>query len=256
PTARKRCDALRQPAREGAALSADRWRPATREERIIAASAGAPDRHFARAPADVLSVCPTNPPGIHFRTLATLSDDAANVSNINELDRDTFVPRHIGPNAAEVEEMLAELGYGSLDELIDATIPADIRLGRPLDLPEPRTEAEVLAEIHALASQNRVLRSYLGMGYYDTILPPVIQRNILENPGWYTAYTPYQAEIAQGRLEALLNFQTMVSDLTALPISNASLLDEATGAAEAMTMSWASHGSDQRNTYFVSEDCH
>src|SRR5690606_2957783 len=123
-------------------------------------------------------------------------------------------------------------------------------------LPEPFSELELERHMKRLGSKNKTFKSYIGMGYYDTILPPVIQRNILENPGWYTAYTPYQAEIAQGRLEALLNFQTMVSDLTALPISNASLLDEATGAAEAMTMSWASHGSDQRNTYFVSEDCH
>src|SRR5690606_23414036 len=118
------------------------------------------------------------------------------------------------------------------------------------------TEAEVLAEARSIAARNRILRSCIGMGYYDCITPPVILRNVLENPGWYTAYTPYQAEIAQGRLEALLNFQTMVIDLTGLPIANASLLDEATGAAEAMAMSYAAKGSDQKNTFFVSADCH
>ncbi|MEX2582872.1 MAG: aminomethyl-transferring glycine dehydrogenase [Gemmatimonadota bacterium] len=171
-------------------------------------------------------------------------------------DSRTFVPRHIGPNQTEVDEMLGELGYGSLDELIDVTIPGDIRMHRPLDLPGARTEAEVLGEIREIASKNRPYRSYIGMGYNDTITPPVILRNVLENPGWYTAYTPYQAEIAQGRLEALLNFQTVVIDLTGLPIANASLLDEATGAAEAMAMSYAAAGSDDRNTFLVSTDCH
>ena len=172
------------------------------------------------------------------------------------LDSDTFVPRHIGPNPEEVAEMLEALGHSSLDELIDATVPADIRIARPLVLPRARTELEVLAEIRGMASLNKVFRSYIGTGYYDTVTPPVIQRNILENPGWYTAYTPYQAEIAQGRLEALLNYQTVVVDLTGLPIANASLLDEATGAAEAMAMSYAAKGSDSRNTFFISASCH
>jgi len=172
------------------------------------------------------------------------------------LDGRSFVPRHIGPSSSEVEDMLSTLGHRSLDELIDKTIPADIRLDRKLDLPPPSTEAEVLAEARSIAARNRILRSCIGMGYYDCITPPVILRNVLENPGWYTAYTPYQAEIAQGRLEALLNFQTMVIDLTGLPIANASLLDEATGAAEAMAMSYAAKGSDQKNTFFVSADCH
>jgi glycine dehydrogenase len=149
---------------------------------------------------------------------------------------DTFVRRHIGPSEDEVREMLGFLGLSSLDELADATVPEAIRLRRPLKLGPPRGEHELLAELKAIASRNEVVRSFIGMGYYDTITPPVIQRNILENPGWYTQYTPYQAEIAQGRLEALLNFQTMVSDLTALPLANASLLDEATAAAEAMAM--------------------
>jgi glycine dehydrogenase len=167
---------------------------------------------------------------------------------------DQFVRRHIGPNAAEAGEMLAPIGYKNLDELIAAAVPANIRLGRPLQLPAARTETEALAGLKALASQNQVYRSYLGMGYYDCITPAVIQRNVLENPGWYTQYTPYQAEISQGRLEALLNFQTMVSDLTALDIANASLLDEATACAEAMTM--CHRLKDDRNLFFVSETCH
>src|SRR5688500_18475587 len=132
--------------------------------------------------------------------------------------------------------MLETLGYDSLDALIDAVVPDDIRLRRPLALPPGRSEREVLQALRAMAAQNQVFRSYIGMGYYGTFTPPVILRNILENPGWYTAYTPYQAEIAQGRLEALLAFQTMISDLTGLEIANASLLDEGTAAAEAMAM--------------------
>ena len=152
---------------------------------------------------------------------------------------DTFVRRHIGPGEDEVREMLRILGFESLDQLTDATVPESIRLRRPLKLGPPRGEHELLQELREIAGQNRVVRSFIGMGYYDTITPPVIQRNILENPGWYTQYTPYQAEIAQGRLEALLNFQTMVADLTGLPLANASLLDEATAAAEAMAMARA-----------------
>jgi glycine dehydrogenase len=147
---------------------------------------------------------------------------------------DVFAARHLGPRPGDLRAMLETLGYASLADFVDAVVPADIRLRRPLDLPPARTEEEALAELRRLATQNRVFRSYLGMGYHDCVTPPVILRNVLENPGWYTAYTPYQAEIAQGRLEALLNFQTMVSDLTGLEIANASLLDEATAAAEAM----------------------
>jgi glycine dehydrogenase len=169
---------------------------------------------------------------------------------------DTFVRRHIGPDAAEVERMLETLGYGSLDELIDATIPASIRMKRPLALGPERSEHDLLRELRTLASRNQVLRSFIGMGYHDCIVPPVVQRNVLENPGWYTQYTPYQAEIAQGRLEALLNFQTVVIDLTGLPIANASLLDEGTAAAEAMALAWHVAGSAERNTFFVSRDCH
>jgi glycine dehydrogenase len=169
---------------------------------------------------------------------------------------DSFVPRHIGPNAAEVREMLDVLGLDSLDALIDETVPAGIRLRRRLELGPPRTEADVLAELRGIAAKNQVFRSYIGMGYHGTITPPVILRNILENPGWYTAYTPYQAEIAQGRLEALLNFQTMIVDLTGLPIANASLLDEGTAAAEAMALCYGARGGEQRNAFFVAETCH
>jgi len=167
---------------------------------------------------------------------------------------DQFVRRHIGPDAAEAREMLAQTGFKNLDELIVAAVPENIRLRRPLQLPAARTEHETLAGLKVIASQNQVFRSYIGMGYYDCITPPVIQRNVLENPGWYTQYTPYQAEISQGRLEALLNFQTMVSDLTAMDIANASLLDEATACAEAMTM--CHRLKDDRNIFFVSEACH
>ena len=145
---------------------------------------------------------------------------------------DTFARRHIGPGDLESAAMLRELGLASMTDLIDRAVPASIRLRRPLDLPPPKGEREALAELKAIAGQNKVLRNCIGAGYHGCVTPPVIQRNILENPGWYTAYTPYQAEIAQGRLEALLNFQTMVTDLTGLEIANASLLDEATAAAE------------------------
>jgi len=147
-----------------------------------------------------------------------------------------FVDRHIGPTAAEQAHMLARLGYPSLEALCDAAVPEEIRLRRPLDLPPARSEPEVLAALSELADRNRRLRPLIGLGYHDTHTPGVIQRNVLENPAWYTAYTPYQPEISQGRLEALLNFQTMVADLTGMDLANASLLDEATAAAEAMTM--------------------
>ncbi len=177
-----------------------------------------------------------------------------------ELSR--FVARHIGPNDDEVGAMLAAVGFENLDTFIDATVPKDIRLTNPLDLPAGKSEQEALAELRKLAEQNKVVRSFIGAGYSDCVVPPVIQRNILENPGWYTAYTPYQAEIAQGRLEALLNFQTMITDLTALDIANASLLDEATAAAEAMALCHAAvagvtePGRPRRDTFFVSEMCH
>jgi glycine dehydrogenase len=149
---------------------------------------------------------------------------------------DSFPRRHIGPDDDDVAAMLATLGYASLDELVEATVPAAIRLRQPLELPAARGEHELLDALATLAARNQVFRSFIGMGYHDCVTPPVVRRNVLENPGWYTQYTPYQAEISQGRLEALINFQTLVADLTALPLANASLLDEATAAAEAMHM--------------------
>jgi glycine dehydrogenase len=173
---------------------------------------------------------------------------------------DPFVPRHLGPRRDDAQAMLEYLGFDSLDALIDACVPAQIRAERPLALDPPRGEHETLAELRALASRNQVYRSFLGMGYHDTVTPGVIQRNILENPGWYTQYTPYQAEIAQGRLELLLAFQTMVADLTALPLANASLLDEATAAAEAMAVCQAAapptRRGGERRVFFAAADCH
>ncbi|HXU80563.1 MAG TPA: aminomethyl-transferring glycine dehydrogenase [Polyangia bacterium] len=169
---------------------------------------------------------------------------------------DSFPARHIGPDEADQKQMLRAVGAASLEELIAQTIPESIRLRAPLDLPPGESEHDLLREARALAGQNRIARSYLGMGYSDCLTPPVIQRNIVENPGWYTAYTPYQAEIAQGRLEALLNFQTMIMDLTALDVAGASLLDEGTAAAEAMHMLHGLAERDDANTFFVSERCH
>ena len=210
----------------------------------------------------------------------TLSDGLRNT--------ESFAERHIGPRNEDITEMLAALGYASMAAFIDDVVPDDIRLTSPLDLKgggiesgtailaegnldagrdclQGMSESEVLAALKRLAAANLVYRSYIGMGYYNCIVPPVIQRNILENPGWYTQYTPYQAEISQGRLEALLNFQTMVIDLTGLPVANASLLDEATAAAEAMGMCLAasparlkraSTGRNESGIFFVSETCH
>src|SRR2546429_4518375 len=168
----------------------------------------------------------------------------------------TFADRHIGPRTEETVQMLRELGFENLDALVDATVPKNIRLDRPLELPKAKSENEALAELRALASKNKVARNFIGAGYSDTITPPVIQRNILENPGWYTAYTPYPAELAQGRLEALVNFQTMGTDLTALDIPNASLLDEATAAAEAMALCHHAAADRSRNKFFVADNCH
>src|SRR5438552_146389 len=174
------------------------------------------------------------------------------------LPADRFVARHIGPSPDETRTMLQLVSAASLDEFIDSVVPADIRLGRPLALPPGRTEREVLQALRGLAAQNQLYRSYIGMGYYHSFTPQVIQRNIVENPGWYTAYTPYQPEIAQGRLEALLNFQTMVADLTALPITNASLLDEATAAAEAMhlTEAVARPAAGVTPVFMIADGCH
>ncbi|NEQ58110.1 MAG: aminomethyl-transferring glycine dehydrogenase [Moorea sp. SIO4A1] len=168
---------------------------------------------------------------------------------------DAFVNRHIGLNPDAIEQMLKVLGISTIDSLIEQTVPAAIWLNQPLQLPPAQSEYAALAQLKEIASKNQVFRSVIGMGYYDCITPPVIQRNILENPGWYTAYTPYQAEIAQGRLEALLNFQTMIIDLTGLEIANASLLDEGTAAAEAMSMSYGLCKTKAKH-FFVSQTCH
>ncbi|MFP4074235.1 MAG: glycine dehydrogenase (aminomethyl-transferring), partial [Actinomycetota bacterium] len=167
---------------------------------------------------------------------------------------ETFADRHIGPRRADVEKMLATIGAASLDELISETVPDSI-LDTSLDLPDAMSEPGVVERLGELASSNRVVPSLIGLGYYDTITPPVIQRNVLENPAWYTAYTPYQAEISQGRLEALLNFQTMVSDLSGLEVANASLLDEPTAAAEAMAMARRLF-KGERSVFYVDPDCH
>jgi glycine dehydrogenase len=169
---------------------------------------------------------------------------------------DEFVRRHLGPRPADVRVMLETLGYDSLDALVGAAVPEDIRLERPLDLPNPRSEYQVLQALREIATKNEVYRSYIGMGYADCVVPAVIQRNIFENPGWYTAYTPYQAEISQGRLEALLNYQTMIADLTGLDVANASLLDEGTAAAEAMGLCLAVSKSKEPPVFLVDEGCH
>src|SRR6059058_3585700 len=169
-------------------------------------------------------------------------------------DPNSFARRHIGPSEDEVSAMLREVGFESLNTLVEAAVPKNIRLDRELNLPEPKSEMEALAELRAISRKNKIARSFIGCGYSDSTTPPVIQRNILENPGWYTAYTPYQAELAQGRLEALLNFQTMITDLTGLEIANASLLDEATAAAEAMALCHAVV--PNRKTFFVADNCH
>ncbi|OIP76403.1 MAG: glycine dehydrogenase (aminomethyl-transferring) [Oscillatoriales cyanobacterium CG2_30_44_21] len=168
---------------------------------------------------------------------------------------DSFVHRHIGASSTDIQQMLQVIGCDTMEEMIEKTVPAEIRIKQPLQLAGARGEYELLQELKAIASKNQVWRSYIGTGYYNCITPPIIQRNILENPGWYTQYTPYQAEIAQGRLEALLNFQTMIIDLTGLEIANASLLDEGTAAAEAMTMA-AGIAKNKGSKFFVSRDCH
>ncbi len=173
--------------------------------------------------------------------------------NLNQTE--PFASRHLGPDAAQTEEMLRFIGAGSLEELISQTVPDSIRMKKPLNLPAARSEYEFLKEFKELASRNKVFKSCIGLGYHDCITPPVILRNIMENPGWYTAYTPYQAEIAQGRLEALLNYQTMIIDLTGMAVANASLLDEGTAAAEAMTLLYSVRKSSRKgaNVFFVSD---
>ncbi|ERT08292.1 glycine dehydrogenase [Lyngbya aestuarii BL J] len=187
-----------------------------------------------------------------FYSSSPTSEDEPQLTTIT----DSFLKRHIGPNLEAIQEMLETLGFSDLNELIDRTIPASIRLNRSLKLPIAKSEYAALAQLKEIASKNQIFRSFIGMGYSNCITPPVIQRNLLENPGWYTAYTPYQAEIAQGRLEALLNFQTMIIDLTGMEIANASLLDEATAAAEAMSMSYGVSKAKKADAFFVSQDCH
>ena len=174
------------------------------------------------------------------------------------MNTDSFALRHIGPRPENISEMLKTIGVDSLDQLIYETLPDGIKLEKELDLPEALSEQEYLEHITKLAQKNKLFKTYIGLGYHQAIIPPVIQRNILENPGWYTAYTPYQAEIAQGRLEALVNFQTMIVDLTGLELANASLLDEATAAAEAMTLLFAVRDRAQKKDkvvkFFVSEE--
>ncbi len=182
------------------------------------------------------------------------ASDAGQASAFEHPDR--FVRRHIGPSPTDQQAMLGALDLESLDQLVDRTVPADIRRREPLALPAAVSELAALQQLRAVAAKNQVFRSFIGRGYHDCITPAVIQRNILENPGWYTQYTPYQSEISQGRLESLLNFQTLVCDLTALPVANASLLDEATAAAEAMTMCHRLKAAGQRNRFLVAEDCH
>jgi glycine dehydrogenase len=176
--------------------------------------------------------------------------------SLNWKYQESFADRHVGPDAESLKAMLEQVGVGSLEELIDQTLPTAIRTRESLDLPPALGEHEGLAALEALAAKNQVFKSFIGLGYHDTHTPPVILRNILQNPGWYTQYTPYQAEIAQGRLEALLNYQTLVMDLTAMEVSNASLLDEGTAAAEAMTLALHVKGEAQDGAFFVSESCH
>ncbi len=209
---------------------------------------------------------PQSPVPVAIECSAVIEQQVAHTSEASSVANalnpsDTFPRRHIGPDANDIRAMLDAIGCDSLDDLIDETIPESIRFKQPLTLancPDNQGEFEVLQRLRTMSLKNKVNRSFIGMGYYDTITPPVILRNIMENPGWYTQYTPYQAEIAQGRLEALLNFQTMVSDLVALPVANASLLDEGTAAAEAMAMCFAIAGgeSGSKKTFFVSRDCH
>ena len=171
---------------------------------------------------------------------------------------DAFAPRHIGPNATDIENMLEAIGRSSLDDLCDYAVPTTIRYQGDLSAAcgDALSETEALAHLRSLIGQNKVLKSFIGMGYYGTHTPSVIQRNVLENPGWYTQYTPYQAEISQGRLEALLNFQTMVSELTGLPVANASLLDEGTAAAEAMSLALRSAKRRKGRQFLVDQNCH
>ncbi|MGB3615713.1 MAG: aminomethyl-transferring glycine dehydrogenase [Elainellaceae cyanobacterium] len=201
---------------------------------------------------DSISTLPSN----DTRSLAVPGGTVTPSPQSSDLHDTAFEMRHIGPRAHDVEAMLQVLAVDSVEALIDQAVPESIRRRQALDIPEGKTEAILLTDLKAIASKNQIYRSFIGMGYSDCITPPVIQRNVLENPGWYTQYTPYQPEIAQGRLEALLNFQTMVSDLTGLDLANASLLDEGTAAAEAMALSYGVCKRKDANAFFVSDSCH
>ncbi|MES2770074.1 MAG: glycine dehydrogenase (aminomethyl-transferring), partial [Bdellovibrionota bacterium] len=180
-----------------------------------------------------------------------------NTRDISELSTSQeFIARHIGPSEKEINEMLKALKLSSLEELVEKTVPKNILNKAPLNISPSLSENDALKKLKTIMSKNKVFKHYLGMGYYDTITPNVILRNVLENPSWYTQYTPYQAEISQGRLEVLLNFQTITSELTGLPVSNASLLDEATACAEAMTFAQALAPGKDRDTFFVDQNCH
>ncbi|MEO1669774.1 MAG: aminomethyl-transferring glycine dehydrogenase [Cyanobacteria bacterium J06631_2] len=192
---------------------------------------------------------------LDFAAESRIASSQTNSKSQTFAHTDTFAQRHIGVNQQQIEEMLQILGIDSLDALIEQTVPAAIRLNKSLQLPDAQSEATALTRLKAIANKNQVYRSFIGRGYYNCITPPVILRNVLENPGWYTSYTPYQAEIAQGRLEALLNYQTMIIDLTGLEIANSSLLDEGTAAAEAMSMSYGVCKT-KANAFFVDAGCH
>ncbi|MBI2340209.1 MAG: glycine dehydrogenase (aminomethyl-transferring), partial [Deltaproteobacteria bacterium] len=192
-------------------------------------------------------------PGKHPIFLIHQADSVA-----NETLGDSFLSRHIGPNPDEIQKMLGELGYTTMESFIGDAVPFNIRIQRELNIGKGISEREVLLELKELSRKNKTFRQFIGMGYADCMTPSVILRNIMENPGWYTQYTPYQSEISQGRLEALLNFQTMIADLTGLPVANASLLDEATASAEALHMAYAIKGErdEKRRLFFISESCH
>ena len=185
-----------------------------------------------------------------------MSNNIADAALFELENNDAFIGRHIGPNASQTAAMLEVLGVSTLDELIGKTVPDAIRKRDDLNLDSAVTETQALAELKAIAGQNKIFKSYLGMGYHDTIVPNVVLRNVMENPSWYTAYTPYQPEIAQGRLEGLLNFQQMIVDLTGMDLSNASMLDEGTAAAEAMAMCKRQMRSNKSNVFFVDDATH
>jgi glycine dehydrogenase len=187
--------------------------------------------------------------------MSTINSQRKVVVNMLKSSQRDFIRRHIGPSEEDQSKMLGELGFKSLDDLISKTVPENILLKEELDIGEPNSEYEALRKLKAISKKNKIYSNFIGMGYYGTFTPYVILRNILENPGWYTSYTPYQPEVAQGRLEMLLNFQQMICDFTGMDISNASLLDEGTAAAEAVGLSYRLCKNDS-NIVFVSKDCH